>query len=194
METFSALLALCAGWIPSQRSVTRKFGLPLNKRLSKQSWGWWFETPSRSLWRHCNVELLSPTVSDIEKKFMTTFPRVHKSLKALTPHVRHTYLLLQNDIRHGHGLWLPPRKRFISVQWTFGTVLLLVTNWGRLVFFCGLWNTDSCASWMADWCFPIMMYDTSKYISMLYSIKCDIYTILNEIDKGDLRRFDIYKS
>ena len=27
----------------------------LNKRLSKKSWGWWFETPSRSLWRHCNV-------------------------------------------------------------------------------------------------------------------------------------------
>ena len=26
----------------------------LNKRLSKQSWGWWFETPTRSLWRHCN--------------------------------------------------------------------------------------------------------------------------------------------
>ena len=21
----------------------------------KWSWGWWFETPSRSLWRHCNV-------------------------------------------------------------------------------------------------------------------------------------------
>ena len=27
----------------------------LNKQLSKQLWGWWFETPSRSLWRHCNV-------------------------------------------------------------------------------------------------------------------------------------------
>ena len=26
----------------------------LNKRLSKQPWGWWFETQSRSLWRHCN--------------------------------------------------------------------------------------------------------------------------------------------
>ena len=26
----------------------------LNKRWSKQSWGWRFETPSRSLWRHCN--------------------------------------------------------------------------------------------------------------------------------------------
>ena len=27
----------------------------LNKRLSKQPWSWWFETPTRSLWRHCNV-------------------------------------------------------------------------------------------------------------------------------------------
>ena len=26
----------------------------LNKRLSKQWWGWWFEMPSRPLWRHCN--------------------------------------------------------------------------------------------------------------------------------------------
>ena len=30
----------------------------LNKRLSKQSWGWWFETPTRSLWRHCNVRCI----------------------------------------------------------------------------------------------------------------------------------------
>ena len=64
METFSALLALCAGnspvsgEFPSQRSVMRSFdvflGLRLNNWLSKQSWGWWFETPSCSLWRHCN--------------------------------------------------------------------------------------------------------------------------------------------
>ena len=59
---FSALLALCAGnspvtgKFPSQRPVTRSFDLfdlRLNKRLSKQSSGWWFEMPSRSLWRHC---------------------------------------------------------------------------------------------------------------------------------------------
>ena len=30
------------------------FNLRLNKRLSKQLWGRWFETPSRPLWRHCN--------------------------------------------------------------------------------------------------------------------------------------------
>ena len=65
METFSALLALCAGnspvsgEFPAQRPVTRSFDvffdLRLNKRLSKQSWGWWFETPSSSLWRHYHV-------------------------------------------------------------------------------------------------------------------------------------------
>ena len=32
------------------------FDLRLNKRLSKQSWGWWFMTPSHILWRHCNDE------------------------------------------------------------------------------------------------------------------------------------------
>ena len=43
-------------WIPSQMPVTRSFDiffdLHLNKRLSKQSLGWWFGTPSRSFWRH----------------------------------------------------------------------------------------------------------------------------------------------
>ena len=46
------------GEVPTQRPVTRSFDvffdLCLNKRLSKQPWGWWFETPSWSLWRHCN--------------------------------------------------------------------------------------------------------------------------------------------
>ena len=64
METFSASLAICAGnslatgEFPSHRPVTLSFDvffrLPLNKWLSKQSWGWWFEMPLRSLWRHCN--------------------------------------------------------------------------------------------------------------------------------------------
>ena len=46
------------GEFPSQRPVTRGFDVffdLLNKRLSKQWWGWWFEMSSRSLWRHCNV-------------------------------------------------------------------------------------------------------------------------------------------
>ena len=64
IKNFYALLALCAGnspvtgEFPTQRPVTRSFDvffdLRLNKRLSKQSWGWWFETPSCSLWCYCN--------------------------------------------------------------------------------------------------------------------------------------------
>ena len=64
METFSALLVICAGnsTVPgefhTQRPVTRSFDvffdLRLNKRLSKQSWGWLFETLSHPLWRHHN--------------------------------------------------------------------------------------------------------------------------------------------
>ena len=64
MKTFSMLLALCAGNLPvtggfpSQRTVMRGFDvfldLLLNKHISKQSWSWWFETPSHALWRHCN--------------------------------------------------------------------------------------------------------------------------------------------
>ena len=65
METFSASLAICAGnspvpdEFPTQRPVTRTFDVFLdlrpNKRLSKQSRGWWFQTPSRPLWRHRNT-------------------------------------------------------------------------------------------------------------------------------------------
>ena len=64
METFSPLLARSAGnppvigEFPSQMPVKRSFyiffDLRLNKRLSKLSRGWWFETPWRPLWRHCN--------------------------------------------------------------------------------------------------------------------------------------------
>ena len=54
METFSALLAICAwnspvpGEFPAQRPVTQScdafFDLRLNKRLSIQWWGWLIET------------------------------------------------------------------------------------------------------------------------------------------------------
>ena len=78
METFSVLLALCAGnspvtgEFPTRRPVTRSFDafsdLCLNKRLSKHLCGWWFETPSCSLWRHCNGRFL-----DISTNFHTAF-------------------------------------------------------------------------------------------------------------------------
>ena len=47
------------GEFPTHGPVTRSFNvffdLRLNKWLSKQSWGWWFEMLARPLWRHRNV-------------------------------------------------------------------------------------------------------------------------------------------
>ena len=58
----SVLLTICAGNSPvthtkaSDAELWFFFDLRLNERLNKQSWGWWFETLSHPLWRHCNVE------------------------------------------------------------------------------------------------------------------------------------------
>ena len=58
-------------WIPCTK-VTHIFDaffyLRLDKCLSKQWWGWWFETLSRPLWRHCNAILTA-----MDKQFHPSF-------------------------------------------------------------------------------------------------------------------------
>ena len=99
METVSALLTLCAGnspvtgEFPAQRTVTRSFDIffafHLNKRLSKQSWGWWFETPCRPLWRHWNG-LPSPL-----NCFIQYFITRHMQKQTLLYHQLNTILMKQ---------------------------------------------------------------------------------------------------
>ena len=84
METFSALLATCAGnspvpgEFPAQRPVTQSFDvffdLHLNKQLSKQSWGWWFETLSCPLWCHCNASLVFPSMASETHPYYSVVP------------------------------------------------------------------------------------------------------------------------
>ena len=110
MESFSASLALCAGnspvpgEFPSQRPVTRSvdvfFDLCLNKRPSKQSWGWWSETPPHPLRRHSNVE-----------KIHTLFIAVHNSytesihMNYYSPYTQHsTRIRFCSPLCHSHGL------------------------------------------------------------------------------------------
>ena len=86
INTFSALLAICAGnssvpgEFPTQRPVTRSFDvffdLRLNKRLSKQPWAWWFETPSWSLWRHCHDIVSLEWLSNCLVSFYTCWPLI----------------------------------------------------------------------------------------------------------------------
>ena len=51
------------GEFPADRPVARSFDvffdLRQNKRVSKQWRGWWFETPSHSLWRLCNEKAIA---------------------------------------------------------------------------------------------------------------------------------------
>ena len=96
METLSALLALCAGnssvtgEFSAQKPVTRSFDvfidLRLGKRLSKQSWGWWFETPWRSLWRHWNGYIL--ILLGLESWWMAYITLHHKERSLASPQLR----------------------------------------------------------------------------------------------------------
>ena len=71
---FSALLAICAGnspvpgEFPARRPVTRSFDvffdLHPNKRLSKQWWGWWFETPSAGNRAHYDVIVMKTSYAN----------------------------------------------------------------------------------------------------------------------------------
>ena len=90
MEAFSALLVLCAREFTGHRWIPRTYGqwrgawmfsliCALNKRLSKQWRGRWFETPSRPLWRHgnvgnytaCKVESLGPVDDRVLGRFLS---------------------------------------------------------------------------------------------------------------------------
>ena len=92
VETFSALLALCAGNSPVTRSFDVFFDMRLNKRLGKQSWGWWSETPSSPLWRHCNV-YSQATQSALTNKSTNRY-WVAISKKCFLLHWRHMFIVV----------------------------------------------------------------------------------------------------
>ena len=129
METLSALLALCVcvcvcvggggGGIhqsPVNSPHTDQwcgalmfyFDLRLNKRLSKQSWGWWFETPSRSLWRRCNGYTLWQSPSNFHVMHLVSRPTKQIS-------------------------WHSAPNVMISISWFWGADFLSKVNfWWRL--------------------------------------------------------------
>ena len=105
------------GEFPTQRPVTRSFhvffDLRLNKRLSKQSRGWWFETLSHPLWRHRNESsdhFLQD--SDSDKIYSTwidtsTISGLHKFHKYTSNHM----FLIYNESYNKH-VGRPPLRSF----------------------------------------------------------------------------------
>ena len=94
------------GGFPWQRPVTRSFDVffdqRLNKRLSKRSWGWWFETLTRPLWRHCNV------------KSYNTMPEDQSALRGFG-----VKYYVSNDKLHNMYYQRRPKKLWdIDLTWT----------------------------------------------------------------------------
>ena len=120
METFSALLAICAGnspvpgEFPAQRPVARSFDvffdLRPNKRLSKQWWGWWFETLSCSLWRHRNEINENRTIFTKQQFILLTY-----EIHVCPPK-------LQCKILYGGGIW------FIAPTYEIGIYVFVDQN------------------------------------------------------------------
>ena len=120
METFFALLAFCAGnspvtgEFPIQSPVTRSFGgffdLRLNKRFSKQSWDWWFETPLR----HCDV--IAMCIDNLREDTVHPINLLHLAANIWMYHV-----MLYHDIRDDSYQWV---RLYTSVIVCFTLVFL----------------------------------------------------------------------
>ena len=112
------------GQFPAQRPVTRSFDvffdLRLNKRLSKQSWGWWFETPSRPLWRQSK--------DTTYLAFGVYCENFGKNIRVITA---------------SHCMWYTP-----WIMRTARTVMCFIVVWCRERYFCPYtsrfhsWNYD----------------------------------------------------
>ena len=103
---------------PAQSPVTLSFDiffdLRLYNRLSKQSWGWWFEMPSRPLWRHCNV---------LWHWMLHCF-----SIWSLTQRGRVTHICVGTNNNIGSDNGLSPGRRQ-AIIWTYAGILLIGPLW-----------------------------------------------------------------
>ena len=95
------------GEFSAHRPMTRSFGVLyvcLSKRLSKQSWGWWYETLSRPLWRHCieDSEDVGPTYINVCCRGWGEVPKI-VTVPILLPWKVCVYGCVQNNNKTQHG-------------------------------------------------------------------------------------------
>ena len=91
-------------WIPRTKASDAELWCDLwsapEWRLSKQSRGWWFETPLRPLWRHSNVPLpqLNMWVLPVEWRDLHPVTGTHRAYLTLP-----TYMYLQTKAYLSRG-------------------------------------------------------------------------------------------
>ena len=128
IETFSALLAICAGIHRSpQRPVTQSldvfFDVRLNKRLSKQSWGWWFETLSRPLWRQLNANKIMYAISIQEKILQNGGDVVATITKQQHQQQKHVMLMKQHAMYTSIIHFNEMNQRSAACLWEVANIL-----------------------------------------------------------------------
>ena len=90
--------------------------------MSKQSWGWWFETPSCSLWRHCNALNRMLRSQTMGSKSATWFisPRTWPLLAE--------YPLIQDVASHGAVNQLKSLRNWILYMVAFHFIMITSSN------------------------------------------------------------------
>ena len=100
--------------------------LCLNKRSSKQSWRRWFETPLRSLWRHCNADWFSTIQVPVPHKYGTRVrsalcPQIilaHNSARSLAQSWRQSCICFFPCFMDVNNAVLALWKRWCNSKWS----------------------------------------------------------------------------
>ena len=107
-------------WIPRTKASDAKlwcfFYLRLNQRLSKQSWGWRFETLTRSLWHHCNdtkLLVVSKCMCCSNDATQHHWSCLYRLVVKMSAHI----YLIQGNITTRLFIWAPPRSYGNPFQW-----------------------------------------------------------------------------
>ena len=114
-------------WIPrtkaSDTELNVLFDLRLNKRLNKRSWGCWLQTPSRPLWRHCNVY----DILDIGRLKNQCAQWSVKLITAIIPTIMiHLPYLCNIEYTTQWIPWMSDFRHWIMTQYS-GTIMIQIT-------------------------------------------------------------------
>ena len=154
----------------------------LNKRLSKQSWVWWFEMPTHSLWRHRNDNWPNSTVttgfpSQISSNaelscflFAFTYKLLHKPSSYCWLHTPHVALIWRHCNEKFLRHWNLNRSKFFikSPQRLKLTLLLRWWNTSNHILFRYLQSYGSSVSYIYTYIWTEMNISESMYVN------CDI--------------------
>ena len=111
--------------VPALRPVTRSFDvffdLRPNTRLSKQWWGWWFETLSSSLWRQCNVIIvLDPSFQESlqDQEIVNVFKHIVGQFKYVSDQLDLDILNCLNKFKRNVSVYIVSSYEIIYIIYT----------------------------------------------------------------------------